>query len=356
MTRSRQLFSCAAAAVLVLAASPAALAQHRDDWCPEPEARQFDFWLGEWDVQNHNRPPNGDRWFETGRATDRVYTVLGGCAVVEHWRGYAFPQAGHIVGFSVRAWNPAAESWEAALLWPIGPNASFGTPSGGADGDDLVLRNQFEGSDGSTVLSRLLFTDIDDDAFTWMNGISHDGGDTWQASWRMDFTRRPATAAGLWNGPSMSTERCPQPAYRTFDRYLGEWTGTRIAPGNDSTDVRTWLVRILEGCAVMVRTWTEDGSWERFAVRAYDANLDRWVEYSLASDARALRRSEWDPHSGERAFAEVEPVDGVYTRVRWTSDDGGLQRIVEEAPAADGPWTQAYELRFTQRVAARQGP
>lgn len=355
MTRIRTLFSCAIAAALVLAARSTALAQHRADWCPEPEARQFDFWLGEWDVQNHNRPPNSDNWFATGQATNRVYTVLGGCAVVEHWRGYAFPQAGHIVGFSVRAWNPDAGRWEAALYWPIGPNAAFGTPSGGADGDNLVLTNQFSGPDGSTVHSRLLFTDIAEDSFTWTNGISRDGGDTWQASWRMEFTRRPRSAAGLWNGPSMSTEHCPQPAHRTFDRYLGEWAGTRIDADGDSTAVRTWLVRILEGCAVMVRTWAEDGSWERFAVRAYDANLDRWVEYALSSDARALRRSEWDPHSGQRAFAAVEPADGTYTRMRWTTEDGGLQRIVERAPSADGPWTTAYELRFTTRMGEREG-
>ena len=52
MTRKRLLLACAAAAALVLAAPFAAFAQHRDDWCPEPEARQFDFWLGEWDVRN----------------------------------------------------------------------------------------------------------------------------------------------------------------------------------------------------------------------------------------------------------------------------------------------------------------
>jgi hypothetical protein len=169
----------------------------------------------------------------------------------------------------------------------------------------------------------------------------------------MNFTRRPATAAGLWNGPSMTTERCPGRPYRAFDSYLGEWTGTRVVAGGEAIAARTWLVRILDGCAVMVRTSTDDGSWEEFAVRTYDGRLRRWVEYGLDSDRRTLRHSEWDPATGEPAFTAVEPVDGLYTRTRWTTEDGGLQRIVEEAETPEGPWRTTSEMHFDGRTGAR---
>lgn len=338
--------------LLVSACPYAAVAQgvppvrQREHWCPEPEAAQFDFWLGEWDVQNHNRPPNGDRWFETGVATNRVYTVLGGCAVVEHWRGAAFPAAGQIVGFSVRAWEPAEKRWQAVLLWPISPPASFGAPSGQAEGDELVLYNEFQAPDGSAVRSRLQFHDIEDDAFVWSNGVSRDGGRTWNASWRMEATRRPASAPGLWNGPSMTTGRCPGKEHRAFDRFLGEWSGPRVDAAGDTTAIRSWLVRILEGCAVMERTWSEDGTWESFAVRAYDEGLGRWVDYSIASNRRALRRREGDPGVGESALADVEPVTGRYTRSRWSSEDGDLRLTDEEADDPGGPWRRTAETRL----------
>ncbi len=65
------------------------------------EARQFDFWPGEWDVVSRNRRPDDPQWYTTGAATNRVYAVVDGCGIVEHWRGEAFGQ--FIVGFSLRA-------------------------------------------------------------------------------------------------------------------------------------------------------------------------------------------------------------------------------------------------------------
>lgn len=331
-------------------------AQQRARWCPEPEAEQFDFWLGEWDVRNHNRPPGGDEWAATGRATNRVYTVLGGCAVVEHWRGYAFPGAGLIVGFSVRAWNPETRLWEAVLLWPVSGPASFATPSGRAEEGEVALHNEFETPDGVTVRTRLRFHDIQDDALVWSNGVSRDGGRSWSSTWRMDFTRRPPTASGLWNGPSMTTDRCPGARHRAFDRHLGEWTGHRSDAEGDSTAVRTWLVRILEGCAVMERTWSEDGTRETFAVRAFDEDLGRWVEYAIASDRRALRRRESGPGGGLPTLTDVDAAEGAYTRSRWSADGGDLVRVEERAERPGGPWRPVAETRFTRRVGELDAP
>lgn len=341
----------AVAALAAMAVVPmAAAGQSGTDWCPEPEAHRFDFWIGAWDVQNLNRPPNGDRWFATGRATDRVYAVVGGCAVVEHWRGYAWPAAGHIVGYSVRAWDPATRQWALMLLWPIQGPPSFGRSRGVFSGGRGSFRNTFVSPQGDTATSSLNFYDIGDDTFTWSNGVSRDGGESWESSWRMEFRRRPATADGLWNGPSMTTDRCPGPEHRTFDAYVGEWRGTRVDAAGDSVAVSTHLVRILEGCAVMELTRAEDGSWESYAVRAYEPGSGRWVEYAVASDRRTLHRREAVDVPDGITFTDAEPVAGTYLRTRWLMDGDGIRRVEERATGPDGRWRAVAESRFPSRV------
>src|SRR5277367_2511840 len=44
--------------------------------CASPAHRQFDFWLGEWDVSTPQGTPAG---------TNRVERILDGCALQEHW-------------------------------------------------------------------------------------------------------------------------------------------------------------------------------------------------------------------------------------------------------------------------------
>ena len=45
--------------------------------CTAAEHRQFDFWIGEWDVALPDGKPAG---------TNTVRAILGGCALHEHWR------------------------------------------------------------------------------------------------------------------------------------------------------------------------------------------------------------------------------------------------------------------------------
>lgn len=327
------------------------VAQAREAWCPEPEVAQFDFWLGEWDVQNRNRPPAGERWYETGTATNRVYTVVGGCAVVEHWRGHAFPGAGLIQGFSLRAWDPAAGRWELVLLWPTDGSPRFGNPAGVFEDGRADFHNRFTTPAGDTVLTRLSFHDMEEDAFTWSDGLSRDGGRTWESSWRMRQRRRAPAAPGLWNGPTVGVDRCPGEEHREGDRWLGEWAGTRRTAAGDTTSVRARLVRILGGCAVMERSWAGDGSWSSFRVRAWEPGTGAWVEYGLASDRREILRREAATEGGAVVVTDVErPAGSAFRRTRWLPDGDGLRRVEEAAPAPDGPWTAVWTDRMPNRV------
>src|SRR5918992_3271668 len=62
-----------------------------------PEHRQFDFWVGEWDVRN----PRGQQ-----AGTNSVQLILGDCVVFENWTG-----ARGSSGKSFNVYNAATGKW-----------------------------------------------------------------------------------------------------------------------------------------------------------------------------------------------------------------------------------------------------
>jgi len=319
--------------------------------CTTPETRAFDFWIGEWDVLNRNRKPDGAQFYETGRATDKVHPVVGGCAIVEHWRGDAIGR--YILGYSIRAYDSAAGEWKIVLLWPTSGQPSFGELTGGFRHGRGTFQFQRVLASGDTALNRFIFSDIGPNALRWENGTSRDGGLSWVGNWIMEFTRRPPLASALLNGPTMTTARCPGQPHRRFDEALGEWEGTRTAPTGDTVPVRTYLVRILEGCAVVERTWSLDGSWESYRVRAWEPAGKRWVEYAIDSDTRMLVRRVADVAGDEIAFLNVSGPVAERRRMRWVPGPNGAPGwVVEEAVRPGGPWRARSVLRFDRPLAA----
>lgn len=317
--------------------------------CSAPEQRAFDFWIGSWDVLNRNRRPEGVLFHETGRATNRVYAVVGGCAIVEHWRGRAISR--FIVGFSLRAWDPASREWRLVLLWPTTGKPSFGELRGEFRHGRGEFSLEREGPAGDPVINRFTFSDITANSLRWENATSRDGGRSWTGSWIMEFTRRDPVADGvLWNGPSMTTRRCAGEEHRRFDSLLGEWSGERTDAEGRASPVTVELVRILEGCAVMERVRSREGNWEAFRVRAYEPDPGRWVEYGLDSERRILVRREAGP-GDDLVFRDVDPADGNLTRTRWELDgEGSPLWIVESADSPEGDWSRQASVSLGEPV------
>ena len=104
--------------------APAAAAQSA---CDGEHYREFDFWIGDWDITNLRLQEDGS-WVDVGSATNRVFPVAGGCGIVELWDGYLGDD--HIGGFSVRTYNSETQKWHLLLNWPQPNAAAFGTLEG----------------------------------------------------------------------------------------------------------------------------------------------------------------------------------------------------------------------------------
>lgn len=327
-----------------------------------PESRQFDFWIGEWDILNRNRPGDESRWYDTGMATDRVYPVAGGCGIVEHWRGDAYGE--FLVGFSLRSFNPDTRQWDLILLWPSNGQPRFGELRGGFRHARGEFYSRGIGPQGDTTFTRFTFSDITPETVMWQDGASSDGGKTWSSTWIMEFTRRaPLYQGPLLNGPSVTSLRCPGPEFRDLDFLIGEWRGQ--SPSNASPDqgeeIRAQVTPILEGCAVMERIQAvgQSSAWEIFRVRTFEPSSQMWVEYRLDTRKPVVQRLEATVPAEGQPWVFQTPgetrTDGD-ARVTMTQETSGAVVWTEERWVADdGQWRLQPDILYGQRLGQATG-
>ncbi len=97
---SRRITALLAAALFVpwfTAPAPAQSAASTSVPCSALEYRQFDFWVGEWDVTTPDGKPSG---------RNGVTRPLGACVIQEHWKG-----AGGMNGESYNIYDRTTQRW-----------------------------------------------------------------------------------------------------------------------------------------------------------------------------------------------------------------------------------------------------
>ena len=171
--------------------------------CPSAGARQFDFWLGSWQVRQEILGADGK--MHPFEAESTVSLAAGGCALVEHWRGEVqFPWEGMEApamqhGLSVRAYDPATKSWR--IHWLDSRHPAFGPAfEGRFDGTGRgVFTRTTSGAGGGELVTRIVFERRGRGAVHWELAVSRDAAASWTTLWTMDF-RRPGHGRGHATG------------------------------------------------------------------------------------------------------------------------------------------------------------
>lgn len=129
--------------------------------CPSEEHRQFDFWVGEWEVFN----PEGDKVGE-----NTITKVLDGCALHENWisespfRGNSY----NIYDASRGVWH---QSW-------VDNTGTLLRLEGGLKDGAMELAGETQ-SDKGRLLNRIRWTQEEEDVRqVWQ--VSQDDGENWQ--------------------------------------------------------------------------------------------------------------------------------------------------------------------------------
>jgi hypothetical protein len=291
--------------------------------CPEPEAHQFDFWIGEWDV--NNRYVVQGAWRDIGRAEVEVFAAAGGCAIVELWEGGMGAQ--RIQGFSARTWNPADSTWQLVLNWPQAmQQPTFATLTGRfRHGRGEFFRPPADSE--PRLLTRYTFSDIASDRFRWNDDTSRDSGLTWQTRWIMEYSRRPDGARAVRNAAEAKDRTCTGPAFDDAEDLLGRW--------RDSGSTMLHAYRVIGGCAAMLfLEWTEDDRpQELFVVIGLDSRSNEWTGWAASTRHRGFQRltgTSVTELSGTGSLAWT--AAGAVRTLLWTAPSGQTRRFTIRRP------------------------
>lgn len=140
--------------------------------CTTPESRQFDFWVGEWDVVDGQGHLIG---------TNNVQRIQDGCGLQENWR------AGTHTGVSFNTYLAARKAWHQTWI-PNNPQGAM-LLEGGLQEGRMVMSDAAFIKPGDP-LNRITWTPVDKDEVLQQWDVSKDGGKTWSTAFLGRYLRR----------------------------------------------------------------------------------------------------------------------------------------------------------------------
>ena len=142
-----------------------------------PEARQFDFWLGDWDVKGINGQPAG---------TNSVQQILGDCVVYENWTDMVGNS-----GKSINVYNQAKSKWQQTWVDDKGGVTEY--VNGEFKDGAMRFTTQRKDQAGNIILGKLTFYSLDKDKVRQHGEESTDDGKTWTTQYDLTYYRKKPT-------------------------------------------------------------------------------------------------------------------------------------------------------------------
>lgn len=324
-----------------------------------PEARQFDFWIGEWDVNLRTLQPDAT-WRDDVAARAHIHPILGGKGILELWDAPA------IKGFSLRSFEPDRGEWVLWLNWPGPDSSGLGSLSGAFRHGRGDFYARSPRADGSVSVSRYSFNDITPTSLRWDDAYSKDGGRTWTHNWIMEWTRTAARPTlDPAGGPAHTGHdggRCTLDAFGPLDGLVGRRAGRlhaapvdgpTYAPASAPVDASAEAAggagpavlrgyRILGGCAVMLLLDDGAGDERLFAHLTWNTSAGR-MDLLLLDDHPRTGARRYLGAPGARDL-RLHDAAGGPGRVTIGTGDGAVTLIVETA-GRGGPQVE-WDARF----------
>jgi tetratricopeptide (TPR) repeat protein len=149
--------------------------------CDDPEFRQFDFWLGDWDVSS---APNG-----LPAGTSHISREMSGCVVWENWTSAGSPYFGK----SYNTYNVGLKRWEQYWVDNAAGNIFF---YGNLKDNTMdYWADDVPQPTGGMLRRHLQFTPLGPDKVRQFSQGSTDGGKTWQVQYDLIYTRHTSSPA-----------------------------------------------------------------------------------------------------------------------------------------------------------------
>ena len=170
MKKLSLLFSITFLSTLLIAQRP----------CSRPEFRQFDFWIGEWDVFALNGNKAGD---------SKISLILDSCIILEEWTSAGMFQGIRYAGKSFNTWNRFLQQWQ--QTWVDNAGGSTAYTKGKFETNKIVFSTEpYPFSKDTIAIRRLTFFNLSTDKVRQLGEITKDNGGTWKTEYDLEYRRK----------------------------------------------------------------------------------------------------------------------------------------------------------------------
>jgi len=153
-------------------------AQTNQPPCSTEQARQFDFWVGTWNLE----------WADAKgtklSGTNTITKILNGCAIEEN-----FSTAGSspFIGKSLSLFDARNGRWKQTWVDNAGAYLDF---VGEFKDGKMTLSREAVNPQGKKIMQRMVFSEIKKDSIRWDWESSVDDGKTWTSNWQLNYKRK----------------------------------------------------------------------------------------------------------------------------------------------------------------------
>jgi hypothetical protein len=137
-----------------------------------PEYKQFDFWVGEWDVMDNGRKI----------ATSSIQRIVGDCIIFEN-----YSQEDGYSGKSFNFFDATLRKWRQTWVDSSGNVSEF---AGEFRDNAMRLEGESHRQNGQRVLRRMILSTVRPDRVRQYSERSVDGGTTWSLAYDYLYIRR----------------------------------------------------------------------------------------------------------------------------------------------------------------------
>lgn len=138
----------------------------------QPESRQFDFWIGEWDVvTTEGHDPAG---------SSSIQLILDQCVILENWTG-------GLNGKSFNHYDVATKKWIQDWVDSASSGIHF---EGALENGVMSYYADTVNTDGTHARRHLQFFKLDEDHIRQFSQQSTDGGKTWTVEYDLTYNRK----------------------------------------------------------------------------------------------------------------------------------------------------------------------
>ena len=145
-----------------------------------PAESYFDFWIGEWDLiweSSNNK----------GFGKNIISKTLNGNVIEENFKVLNDPSMKGYLGKSWSVYNKTKGIWYQTWVDNQGAYLDF---IGEFDEDKRIFKREVFKPDGTKILQRMVFYDIQQNSFNWDWESSKDDGKTWTILWGIKYKRK----------------------------------------------------------------------------------------------------------------------------------------------------------------------